>query len=211
LADVTPGFADATHGAQQTFRALLDAMARPGSVHELPPVAAAGIVPPPTGQADRPLSVGTAAVLLTLLDAECSVRLAGSLASPPALAYLRFHTGVRPALPGEAAAFCVTRGADADAALWQRLELGSDEAPQRGATLIVEVDALGGAGAATRLRLAGPGIATTQGLAVGGLSPAFWAWRSALAPLLPRGIELILVCGARIAAIPRTTRIELDT
>ena len=39
LAEMTPGFRDATHGAQQSFRALLDAMSRPGSVFELPSTA----------------------------------------------------------------------------------------------------------------------------------------------------------------------------
>ena len=203
LAEMTPGFRDATHGAQQTFRTLLDAMSRPGRVLALPPAAIDGIVP------SAAMSVGTAAVLLTLLDAETTVRFGASLAGPAAEAYLRFHTGARLAAADEAAAFTAVRGAEVDAALWSGLDLGSDAAPQRGATLIVEVDALGGP-APTRLRLRGPGIESVQPLAVAGLSAEFWAWRTRLVAALPRGIELILVCGTRIAAQPRTTRIEQE-
>jgi len=209
LAEMTPGFRDATHGAQQAFRTLLGAMSLPGRGVALADAAIDGIEPPPSAQAGRPMSTGTAALLLALLDAETTVRLAGSLASAPALSYLRFHTGVRSAWLDEFAAFTAVRAAEADVSLWSRLDLGSDEVPQRGATLIVEVDELGDRGS-VRMRLRGPGIESAQALAVSGLTPAFWSWRIRLQSMLPRGIDLVLVCGTRIAAIPRTTRIELE-
>jgi alpha-D-ribose 1-methylphosphonate 5-triphosphate synthase subunit PhnH len=209
LAEVTPGFRDAVHGAQQTFRSVLDAMARPGRIVELPASALDGLVPPASAVHGRPMSLGGAAVLLALLDAETRVRLAGSLASAPALAYLRFHTGVRSPWQEESADFTLARARDVDASLWTRLDLGHDEAPQRGATLLVEVDTLGGDGG-TRLRLRGPGIETSQPLSVGGLSHEFWLWRQRLQAALPRGIDLMLVDGARLAAIPRSSRITLE-
>jgi alpha-D-ribose 1-methylphosphonate 5-triphosphate synthase subunit PhnH len=210
LAEMTPGFRDATHGAQQTFRTVLDAMSRPGRVLRLPATATRGVVPPASTQSDRPMGVGTAALLLTLLDADTSAHLAGTLGSGEAASYLRFHTGARLSAQAELAAFVVLRAAELDAPLWSRFDLGSDEAPQQGATLIVEVDALD-ARAATRLNLRGPGIETTQVLAVTGLSAAFWAWRAQTEALLPRGVEIVLVCGDRLAALPRTTRIEGET
>lgn len=209
LADMTPGFRDPVHGAQQTFRAVLDAMARPGRVVALPPSAVDGLQPPPSTLSGRPMSIGAAALLLTLLDAETRVRLAGSVASAAALAYLRFHTGVRLAPQSEPADFTLARARDVDAALWSQLDLGHDEAPQRGATLLVEVDALGGDGG-TRLRLRGPGIDGAQSLSVSGLSHEFWLWRQRLQSALPRGIDLMLVDGARLAAIPRSSRITLE-
>ena len=209
LAEMTRGFPDATHGAQQTFRTLLAAMSRPGTVFRLPEAGMAGLEPPASATpGSRPMSLGAAAVLLTLLDAETTVRLAGSLASAPALAYLRFHTGVRSAWLDELAAFTVARAAEVDAMLWSRLDLGSDELPQKGVTLIVEVDALGER-ANTQLRLRGPGIESVQALGVSGLSRGFWQWRTQLQSLLPRGIDLVLVCRTEIAAIPRSTRIVL--
>ncbi len=209
LADITPGFRNAVHGAQQTFRTVLDAMSRPGRICELPGSALDGLEPPPSAVAGRPMSVGGAAVLLALLDAETSVRLTGTLASAAALTYLRFHTGVRSPWQEEFADFTLARACEVNAPLWSRLDLGQDEAPQRGATLLVEVDTLGGA-TGTRLRLRGPGVETSQSLAVGGLSHEFWLWRQRLQAALPRGIELLLVDGARIAAIPRSSRITLE-
>jgi alpha-D-ribose 1-methylphosphonate 5-triphosphate synthase subunit PhnH len=209
LAEMTAGFRDATHGAQQTFRAVLDAMSRPGQPIALPPTAIAGIVPPASAHADEPMSAGMAAVLLTLLDGEVSVRLAGSLASAAAVSYVRFHTGTRLASTDEIAAFTVVRAGDVDAPLWQGLDLGSDEAPQRGATLLVEVDALAER-SHIRLRLSGPGIQTSRTFGVTGLSAEFWSWRMRAVALLPRGVDVILVCGTQLAALPRTTRIELE-
>ena len=55
-----PGFEDPVRDAQVTFRAVLDAMARPGRLHH-------------AGQnltAPAPLDRATAAVLLTLIDNE---------------------------------------------------------------------------------------------------------------------------------------------
>lgn len=208
LAEMTPGFRDAVHGSQQVFRTLLDAMSLPGRVLPLPSAATDGVVAP---EGLRRMSVGTACVLLSLLDAETSVRLHGDMASAGASAYFRFHTGVRAARPDEAAAFTVVHGDAVDEALWRRFDLGSDEAPQRGGTLVVEVDAIGEPeGDGVTLGLDGPGIETPRKLGVRGLSREFWQWRASLRRLMPRGIDIVIVCGTRIAAIPRSTRIELE-
>jgi alpha-D-ribose 1-methylphosphonate 5-triphosphate synthase subunit PhnH len=209
LAEVTPGLRDPVHGAQQTFRVVLDAMARPGRVLTLPPSTIEGLQPPASSVPGRPMSLGGAALLLTLLDAETCVRLAGSLATAASLAYLRFHTGVRAASEEESADFTLARAGDVDATLWSRLDMGHDEAPQRGATLLVEVDALCG-DQGRRLSLRGPGIDGVQSLVVHGLSHEFWSWRQRLQDALPRGIELMLIHGARIAAVPRSSRITLE-
>jgi len=219
LAEMTPAFADPVHGAQQTFRAVLDAASRPGRVLSLSPTAILGIVPPASQDPAAAMSVGIAAVLLTLLDAETSLRLGGSLASEAAQTYLRFHTGVRHALPGEAAAFNVLAAADVTAPLWATLEAGSDEAPQHGATLIVEVAALHAEPRPDRndmaddtvfLELRGPGIESVHRLAVTGLSREFWRERIAMQALLPCGVDLLLVCGTQLAAVPRTTRVAVE-
>jgi alpha-D-ribose 1-methylphosphonate 5-triphosphate synthase subunit PhnH len=209
LARMGAGFADPVHGAQQTFRALLGAMSEPGRVHALPDAAIAGLA---TQDAELrpPLDLALAATLLTLLDADTPVHLAGALDSDDARAWLRFHTGAR-ALQ-QATTLTAALARDVDAMLWDALDLGTDDAPQAGATLFVQVDALSERplDGAVALKLRGAGIETARDLAVAGLSAAFWQWRAALRAELPRGVDLVLVCGMRIAAIPRSTRLESE-
>ena len=135
------------------------------------------------------------------------------------LAWLRFHTGARAALPGEPAAFTVVRAADARAAQWEALDLGSDEAPQRGGTLVVEVPRLAAIAdepwlpnptALMRLRLRGPGIESEHTISVGGLPESFWRHRMALETRFPQGFELLLTRGRWLAGIPRSTRVTLE-
>ena len=203
------GFADPVHGAQQAFRTLLAAMSYAGRVQVLPPVALDGLQPADAELAP-PLPPGLAAVLLTLLDAQTPALLAGGFAD--AAPWLRFHTGARALRDGEPATLAAARAADVDPALCTRLALGSDEAPQDGATLVVEVDGLSDAAGSSDVALAlrGPGIASVQRLCVAGLPASFWAWRRALRPAMPRGVDLVLAQGTRLAAIPRSTRIELE-
>lgn len=206
LAAVGRGFAQPVHAAQQAFRALLEAMSRPGRIQVLPEPVLAGIEPPG-------LARGMTALLLTLLDAETSLWIEPTLAGADSLDYLRFHTGVRTlADPGDAA-FVVCPADRARPGTWLALSAGSDELPQSGATLLVEVPSLqlqGAAAASPRLRLEGPGIENTQALAAGGLDAAFWHARAALQGEYPRGIDLILCCGDTLAAIPRTTRVTVE-
>ncbi len=205
IAHMTAGFGDPVVGAQQVFRHLLDALALPGRVHELAALRE-GVEPPGLGLAAT-LS------LLTLLDAESPFHLAGDLNSAMATpAYFRFHCGA-PLAAAPAAQFTLVRDCHLNKTLWDSLPLGSDEEPQLGASLLIEVSGLDERAAlpgAALLTLRGPGIATEQSLAVQGLPLAFWRWRQALAPAFPRGIDLVLCCGSRLAAIPRSTLITLE-
>ncbi len=202
LADMGAGFADPVHGAQQAFRTLLGAMAEPGRLLALPGSATAGIEPP--------MGLALAATLLTLLDADTPVHLAGTLGTDASRAWVRFHTGARDA--GTVAPMTAALARDVHEVLWQALDLGTDEAPQSSATLFVEVDALSERPlpGAVALKLRGPGIERSRDLAVAGLPPAFWQWRRALQAELPRGVDLVLACGTRLAALPRSTRLESE-
>lgn len=206
IASMTAGFSDPVAGAQQVFRHLLDALSLPGRVHQL-----AGI-----DASVQPPGLGLAATLslLTLLDAESPFHLAGDLntSAAAAPAYFRFHCGA-PLAVATAAQFTLVRDCQLDAPLWAALPLGSDEQPQLGASLLIEVSGLDEQAAlpgAALLRMKGPGIAAEQSLAVQGLPLAFWRWRQALAPAFPRGVDLLLCCGSRLAAIPRSTLITLE-
>ncbi len=188
--DFGGGFTDPGTDAQRVFRLVLEAMSRPGRIVSLPALAA-----PPS------MSPAAGSTLLALADFETPVWLGAEVRD--AAPWLRFETG-SPIVdqPGDAV-FAVAR-ADAPPPLGS-LPLGSDEYPDCGATLILEVRRLGDAGP---LRLAGPGIAVAQRLGVEGVAEAFWRQRAGLADIFPRGVDLVLTSGCRLAAIPRTTVVE---
>jgi alpha-D-ribose 1-methylphosphonate 5-triphosphate synthase subunit PhnH len=203
LSRVGPAMRDPVQGTQQAFRALLGALVSPGTIAELPAICTSGIEAPADTQG-RPIDAGLVALLLTVLDRESSVRLHGELGSEALAHYLRFHTGVQRV---ERAAFEVVRCHRLDVALCAGLELGSDEEPQRGATLIVEVPPFD-ASTSPPIVLRGPGIASTQRLPVSALEPSVWRWRMQRQAEFPRGIDMVFVHGSQLVALPRSTRLE---
>ena len=188
-----PGLTDPVGDAQRIFRRVLDALAHPGRIVTLD--APAELPAGPFGRG----AIGTA---LALLDFETAIWLdeaAGAVAR-----HLRFHCNCPLAAARDQAAF-VLIGDPATLLPLDGFALGSDSYPDRSATLVIEVKALDQDGA---LHLSGPGIQDQALLGVTGLRPGFWQERAALAPLFPCGLDLILTCGDRFAAIPRTTTVE---
>lgn len=179
------GFADAAPEAARVFRAVLNAMARPGTVETV-----AGARPP------APLSVAAGVVLLTLADTTTPVHLAPSHDLPVVRDWITFHTGA-PFVAAGQGVFALGDWAGLQPV--ERFALGTADYPDRAATLIVEVDAL----APATHRLRGPGIRDTATLRLPG--------EAALrlnAGRFPLGLDLILCCGDRLAGMPRTTRTE---
>lgn len=184
-----PGFPDPVLDAQSAFRAVLEAMSRPGRVQRLPR--------PPAPPA--PVFPAAGAVLLALVDSATPVL---TDAGPEAEAWLRFHAGCPLAGSPAEADFVLATGTPPPLAA---LRAGTDEDPQLSATLILQVQALEeGSG----WRLTGPGIEREHRLRVAGAPPGFIAERTANAALFPRGVDVILCAGDRVAALPRTTWIE---
>jgi len=171
---------------------LLDAVARPARVCNI-------------GWDLQPIDgvySATLATLLTLADNDTPVCLigAGKLALG---AYLRFHCGCRVVEDPKDAAF----GLICDPALASRafgFPIGSDEYPDRSATVILQVTSL--AGGPTRT-IKGPGIRSAVKFAP--IVPAdFWTAWCANARLYPCGIDIIFTCGNQLAALPRSSRLE---
>ena len=185
---MTPGFAEPVLGAQSSFRAMLHALSHPGRIVELPDVP----------QAPAPLGPAMAALALALCDADTPLWHDGGAAVTD---WLRFHTGA-PLTEAHAARFLLASGAPPALA---GLALGSDEAPQDGATLLLQVTALE---PVDGWRLSGPGIETSTSLRVSGAPPGFVAERAALAALFPRGLDIMLCAGRHVVGLPRTTIIR---
>jgi alpha-D-ribose 1-methylphosphonate 5-triphosphate synthase subunit PhnH len=191
--DVTAaGFADPVDDAQLTFRAVLTALSEPGRVMTLPVTL------------ETRLRVGPAALGLLLALADGDTPLWLDAAAAPAAGYLRFHTGA-PILkhPG-AARFALVADAR-HCPPFDAFELGSEEYPDRSATLIIEVARLVEAG---NLVLSGPGIPERRGLTIEGLPRGFRAAWAANRALFPRGIDILLTCGDRLAGLPRSVALE---
>ncbi|MGC9269958.1 phosphonate C-P lyase system protein PhnH [Acidiphilium sp.] len=183
---LTPGFVHAGD-AQICFRRIMEAMSRPGSIRPL----SIDLVPP------APLSCASAAVLLTLADGSVMVNLSDTATA--AREWLVFHTGTRLG-PSSDADFIVA-SARPDFAT---LRMGTDEAPEAGATLILDLpDFCSG----PRYRLTGPGI-ETETIVQAPLDAGFiTAWRDNDARA-PRGIDLLLCAGDRIIGLPRSVIID---
>ncbi len=187
------GFDDSVHDSQRVFRALLDAMSRPGRL----------VMPPAPPEMPAALHPATAAVCLALLDFETPLWLAGADIAETR-AWLAFHAGCPFAATPDQAAFALVTDSNALPAL-DGFALGSDEMPERSTTLILQV---AGLAAGRGKRLSGPGIDGTALLAIEGPTDAFWVERAAACVLFPRGLDIIFSAGSALAALPRTTQVE---
>ena len=152
---ILTGFNDPVGQSQNSFRALLDAMARPGSIRQL-------IAPDATPEG---WSLALAALALTLFDQDSPVWLDQAATSEEALAYLRFHCGC-PILAEPGNANFAVLGNAANAPPLHAFSIGDPLYPERSSTLVLAVEALTGG---PPLALTGAGIKdsttiTPQGL-----------------------------------------------
>jgi alpha-D-ribose 1-methylphosphonate 5-triphosphate synthase subunit PhnH len=194
VTELPAGFADKVLSAQSTFRSVMDAMARPGSVARI--VATVGT--------PAAMMHGTAAIALTLFDHDTPVWLDPAMSEASEVTkWLKFHTGAPVISDCSLCGFALIGDAAALSAL-DRFAFGSNEYPDRSSTLILQVESLT---RGQRFDLRGPGIDGTAVLQAS-IQPVDLFERLAVnAALFPRGIDVVLVAGEAIVAIPRTTRL----
>ncbi|MEQ8334191.1 phosphonate C-P lyase system protein PhnH [Nisaea sp.] len=192
---LNPGFSDPVSQSQLVFRHLLDAMARPGTVETID----LGIEGP------EKLDLAATAIALALVDFETPLYLAPVLSTPAAETYLKFHCGTRIVTEPKDASFAILDEAPAD---FGNFNAGTEEYPELGATLIIQVGTIETAGS---LSLTGPGIKDRTTLALPDVPAAFWPVRTKSQRYFPRGIDLIFVSGATMVAMPRTTNVTLQS
>jgi alpha-D-ribose 1-methylphosphonate 5-triphosphate synthase subunit PhnH len=145
---------------------------------------------------------GTAAIALALFDHDTPVWLDAGMAASDVEAWLTFHTGAPLTVDSLACAFAIIGDGAALPAL-DRFSFGTSEYPDRSATLVIQVESLT-AGPPVILR--GPGIDGTAVLRAVLSPPDLLDRLSETHVLFPLGIDLILVAGDAITAIPRSTR-----
>jgi alpha-D-ribose 1-methylphosphonate 5-triphosphate synthase subunit PhnH len=192
--ELPPGFADKVKSAQSTFRSVMDALARPGSVQRI--VAAAGT--------PAPMMRGAAAIALTLFDHDTPIWLDAAMSATSDVAkWLKFHTGAPVVQDCSICGFALIGDAGALPEL-DRFSLGSDEYPDRSTTLILQVASLADG---DTIELRGPGIDGSATMQAAIEPPDLFERLAINEKLFPRGIDVVLVADDSIVAIPRTTRL----
>lgn len=185
---------DPVFDAQAHYRLLLDAMARPGEVRNLP---VTGMNPPSL------LRPAAALVGFALLNADVSFYARG-----PVVDYLRENTD---AVVAEAmdADFLFLQGTD-PAMLIDEAKVGTLPYPEGGATVVLSVDAL--AGGPLAVMLTGPGIERENTLHIAGLNAGVLEAVQRQNQEFPLGVDLVLAdAEGRIACIPRSSRMRFAT
>lgn len=188
------GFSDPVFDSQSTFKAVMDAMARPGAVREIK----ADAVPP------APMGPGAGAIALALCDHDTLVYLTPAMIEAGVQAWLAFHSGALVTGERSEAAFAFVEAGSPLPPL-STFAPGSQEYPDRSTTVVFELPSLTDG---QTLVLEGPGIDGSAEVAPAGLPPHFEAMWAENNTLYPRGVDLVLASGSRILCLPRTVQIK---
>lgn len=193
------GFADPVHDAQRTFRAVLDAMARPTTPQTLHVVGDASLRTP------APLSPEVGAILLALCDEHTPIWMDRALRDAETVpAWVRFHTGAR-LVDAPADALFAVASAPEHAPQLAELAQGTDEEPHLSATLLIDATNAEPQGSFTA---SGPGIDGEQVWDGRGIPAGFLVqWQEGRARF-PRGVDVVFTTAASVRALPRTTALR---
>ena len=182
-----PSFKHPVHDAQQTFRALLDALARPGILQTMAPMTA------PPG-----LTAGCAAACLTLLDLETTVWLQPG--TPEAVkSWLLFHTGCRFTAQPQTADFAIISRVETMPRL-DDFSWGTAEYPEASTSLLIQLPSLLGNHSIT---LQGPGIVDLITFQTP-LNQDFWQQWQEMTAEYPLGLDAWCFADSQVLGFPRT-------
>jgi alpha-D-ribose 1-methylphosphonate 5-triphosphate synthase subunit PhnH len=188
------GFANPVQSSQSVFRCVMNALARPGSIQTI------------TGTVHAPpqLMPAAAAVALVLFDRDTPIWMDAQFTAESDIAsWLRFQTGAPLTADVSRALFALIRDGTT-LPDFESFALGTPEYPDRSTTLVVQVDTLA---EGPELSLWGPGIRGMSTLRAGVLPADFAERIQANRALFPRGIDLLLVSGNELVALPRSTHV----
>jgi alpha-D-ribose 1-methylphosphonate 5-triphosphate synthase subunit PhnH len=189
MTQLKAGFHAPVLDAQSSFRAILNALSFPGRRFDIPA--------PPEAPDGWPPALAAAA--LTLLDADTPVYLDAAARNPSAEAFIRFHAGAPIVdVPGDAQFAILLDPEHADLGAFR---IGEDQYPDRSATLLCAAENFD---SGAPMRLTGPGVRTTQDIALKGVGAAFWkAWARNQA-LYPLGYDVVFAVDSGVVGLPRS-------
>jgi alpha-D-ribose 1-methylphosphonate 5-triphosphate synthase subunit PhnH len=185
--------------SQRHFRTILDSMSRPGKINRFAPVP---LTPPAA------LHKAAAYVGFALLNADASFHAAAL--GDEAVGYLRANTAGVVAEPGHADFIFIDGPTAGIESLVSQAKVGIPTYPETGATVVIQVSAMGKSSATggLQLTLEGPGVETREIVFVTGLRSGLLTALAAKNVEFPLGVDAILV-GADdcILCLPRTTKV----
>jgi len=191
---------DEIFDGQAVFRVLLDCLSRPGTVGQIPSLSWSGT---PAGFPSSAL-----AVLKTLCDHRVSFAVGSHENRDAWSAYLALNLGC-PSRPVEAADYVLMDGVSFDPG-FVSLRRGTPEVPEDSATVLLAVPRISAGPSAGGARIRGPGVKDVAHLGLPGLDPGYVTARESANAFYPQGIDVILLdADGRVAALPRTSRLEL--
>jgi alpha-D-ribose 1-methylphosphonate 5-triphosphate synthase subunit PhnH len=180
--------------SQRVFRVLLDVLARPGTVRELP----ADVL-----DVDVPAAL---LVPLALADLEVSLAVLGP-AGPDWAGGLAAATGARPGPAERADMVLALRPPRPDEV--RGLRRGTPDRPDLACRLVLACDALGATGDVS-CDLAGPGVDGVAALGVRGVPVEVLDTLIAVNQRFPLGVDTFLVAtDGRVAGLPRSTQVRI--
>ncbi|MDS0278060.1 phosphonate C-P lyase system protein PhnH [Halomicroarcula sp. S1AR25-4] len=175
---------DPVHETRETFRALLDAMSRPGTVESVPEPA-------------------DYAVVATLVDHEVTVA-----TDDETLREALSSQGRLDAAPPEEAD--VVHARESHAFDVRECTRGTLVEPSGGATVVYEAECASGRSEdLTPVTLFGPGVDGTATLSVG-VPPSELDALATAQSEYPRGVDAVFAAGDRVAAIPRSVTLTVS-
>lgn len=174
---------------QAAFRAVMDAFAAPGALKTLSDLAA-----------PAPLAPATGAIVRSLADFETPIWLDPVLSVPAVTEWIRFQTGA-PIVTEKQAARLALIGDAANCPDFADFSTGTADYPDRSTTVLLQVKSLLTGDAMT---LRGPGIEDTRCLRADPLPSGFLRIWADNREGFPCGIDLLLIAGSDIAALPRS-------
>ncbi len=185
-----PGFADPVHGAQKSFRGLLNALSHPGTAEPL-----FTELTPPTG-----LTPACGAACLTLLDLETSLWLSPHFSSD-VKAWLQFHTGCQLTEDPQIANFAVIPEISFKPHL-NEFNRGTPEQPEQSTTVLIQLQTFVGG---ESMILQGPGIQNKQTVHLP-VPDSFWQEWQRNTQCYPLGIDIFFLSQNAVMGLPRTTQ-----
>jgi len=191
-----PGAALSPAGSQLAFRAVLDALARPGLPAQLP-----------VSPESEPALPAVLLPLLALADLGTGVCLLGAEGFPERDWAGVLSTATSAPIVALEQARLVAAAGPISAEEIRRLRRGTPLAPEEAALLAVAVAGL--TGGPRRWWLSGPGVPGRRAISPFGVPDEFVAARADAVAGYPAGIDVLLVGpGGGLLGLPRTTIIE---